>query len=457
MVPMRSVPHRVVALLGLDDGVFPRGGSVDGDDVLQRDPCLGERDVRSEDRQLLLDAIMSAGDCLLMLYSGADPVSGAPRPPAVPLGEVLDVLRETVGDDALAGVLTRHPLQPFDGRNFAREKPFSFDSASLAGARAASRDREPVPAFLTSPLAPPTGDVALADLIAFLVHPVKALLNRRLGVYVPDSEDGVADALQADLDGLQKWDVGDRMLAARLAGVEAGAFNQAELRRGTLPPGPLGLRLLAELEAAVEPIVQAALPIHAGLPRAVDVMVDLGAGRRLTGTVSRIHGDTVASTSYSSLAPKHRLTAWANLLALAAGPDAPVRAVTTGRGPYKRKVWRSTLVLPQDPTAVLRDLVALYDDGMRAALPIATGASHTYADRRRSGSPVEEALEAATKDWDGRFGDGKDRHLAYVHGNPPAFDRLLAGSEAGPEQTWFGALARRLWAPVFACETVGAP
>jgi len=457
MVPMRSVPHRVVALLGLDDGVFPRGGSVDGDDVLQRDPCLGERDVRSEDRQLLLDAIMSAGDCLLMLYSGADPVSGAHRPPAVPLGEVLDVLRETVDDDALAGVLTRHPLQPFDGRNFAREKPFSFDSASLAGARAASRDREPVPAFLTSPLAPPAGDVALADLIAFLVHPVKALLNRRLGVYVPDSEDGVADALQADLDGLQKWDVGDRMLAARLAGVEAGAFNQAELRRGTLPPGPLGLRLLAELEAAVEPIVQAALPIHVGLPRAVDVVVDLGAGRRLTGTVNRIHGDTVASTSYSSLAPKHRLTAWANLLALAAGPDAPVRAVTTGRGPYKRKVWRSTLVLPQDPTSVLRELVALYDDGMRAALPIATGTSHTYADRRRSGSPVEEALEAATKDWDGRFGDSKDRHLAYVHGDPPAFDRLLAGSEAGPEQTRFGALACRLWAPVFACETVGAP
>ena len=58
MVPMRSVPHRVVCLVGLDDGVFPRIGVVDGDDVLARDPMTGERDIRSEDRQLLLDAIV---------------------------------------------------------------------------------------------------------------------------------------------------------------------------------------------------------------------------------------------------------------------------------------------------------------------------------------------------------------------------------------------------------------
>ena len=57
LVPMRSVPHRVVCLLGLDDGVFPRQSIRDGDDVLARDPWVGERDPRSEDRQLLLDAI----------------------------------------------------------------------------------------------------------------------------------------------------------------------------------------------------------------------------------------------------------------------------------------------------------------------------------------------------------------------------------------------------------------
>ena len=458
MVPMRSVPHRVVALLGLDDGVFPRGGSVDGDDVLQRDPCLGERDVRSEDRQLLLDAVMSAGDHLLLLYTGADPVTGAVRPPAVPLGEVLDVLRTTVADDALTGVLTRHPLQPFDAGNFCAEAPRSFDVAALAGARAAAGPRRPEPPLLTAPLPRRGGDVALADLSAFCVHPVRAFLSRRLGVHLPDREDSVADALSAELDALQKWDVGDRMLAARLAGADASSFRQAEWRRGTLPPGPLGLRLLTELEQAVEPLVAAALQVQDGVPRAVDVVVELDDGRRLTGTVGGVFGDVLARTSYSRLAAKHRIAAWVDLLAVACTAETgPGVALTTGRGPHRRPVWRSTLRRPADPHGVLRELVALYDEGMCEPLPLATGASHAYAARRELGDTVDDATEAAAKEWGSTFGDGQDRHLAYAFGAAPSLDALTAAPSGSAERTRFGDLARRLWSPLLAHEEVGAP
>ncbi len=95
MVPMRSVPHRVVCLLGLDDGVFPRAPAVDGDDVLARTPLTGERDLRSEDRQLLLDAIMATRERLVVTYSGFNETTGQRRPPAVPLGELLDALDDT--------------------------------------------------------------------------------------------------------------------------------------------------------------------------------------------------------------------------------------------------------------------------------------------------------------------------------------------------------------------------
>ncbi|MBW3640630.1 MAG: exodeoxyribonuclease V subunit gamma, partial [Actinobacteria bacterium] len=429
------------------------------DDVLQRDPCLGERDPRSEDRQLLLDAVMAAGDHLLLLYTGADPVTGASRPPAVPLGELLDVVRATVGGK---DIVTRHPLQPFDARNFHGDAPFSFDAGALEGARAAARDRTPAPAFLAGPLAGRTGDVALADLIAFLEHPTRAFLKSRLGIRVPDREESVADELRAELDGLQKWDVGDRMLAARLVGVGTADFRQAEWRRGTLPPGPLAPRLLAELEAAVEQLAEAALPVHDGMPATVDVAVDLGGGRLLSGTVGDIYsgigGSVLASTSYSTLAPKHRLPAWAKLLAVAAsGNPGPIRAVTTGRGPYSRPVWRSTIELPASPRQVLRDLVALYDEGMREPLPIATGASHTYAARRDQKGSVAESLEAARKDWASMFGDGTDRHLGYVLGAPPSFERLVAAPDGGVERTRFGALARRLWAPLLAVESIGPP
>ena len=155
LVPMRSVPHRVVCLLGLDDGVFPRQSSQDGDDVLARDPWVGERDPRSEDRQLLLDAICAAEDHLVITYTGADERTGAPVPPAVPLGELLDALDRTASRAAgSAGARRRHhppraaavrPAQLLAGRH---GRSFSFDPLSYAGARAAAVPRhEPAPLF----------------------------------------------------------------------------------------------------------------------------------------------------------------------------------------------------------------------------------------------------------------------------------------------------------------------
>jgi len=444
MVPMRSVPHRVVALLGLDDGVFPRGSAVDGDDVLQRDPCLGERDPRSEDRQLLLDAVMSAGDTLLLLYTGADPVTGATRPPAVPLGELLDVVRTTAGG---AEVVHRHPLQPFDARNF-EAPPFSFDRGALAGAQAAQRPRATPGGFLPAPLPLLAGDVELSRLVSFLVHPTKAFLSQRLGVRVPDRDDVLTGALRAELDPLEKWDVGERMLSARLGGVDASDFAQAELRRGTLPPGPIALRLLTSLSAEVEVLVAAALPGFAVAARQVDVDTELDADRRLHGTVNGLRDGVVVRATYSRLAPKHRLTAWLSLLAA----GAPT-AVTTGRGRYRGPAT-STLTLPAEPAAVLRDLVALRDEGLREPLPVATGASHVYAERRRAGDTEDEALAAAAKEWGGMFGDGTDPALAYVLGADPSFGRLTAAPASGGESTRFGALALRLWTPLLDAEVV---
>ncbi|MFZ5872663.1 MAG: exodeoxyribonuclease V subunit gamma, partial [Actinomycetota bacterium] len=186
--PMRAVPHRVVCLLGMDDGAFPRAAATDGDDLLLRDPCLGERDRRAEDRQLFLDAVTSAGERLVVLYSGADERTGAARPPAVPVGELLDALDATTttpdGAPVRSRVVVRHPLQPVDERNFrpgalARRGPFSFDAASYAGAVAGRGERAGDQPFLTRPLArePWQETVDLDDLIAVLEHPVKTFLR----------------------------------------------------------------------------------------------------------------------------------------------------------------------------------------------------------------------------------------------------------------------------------------
>ncbi|GAA4479531.1 exodeoxyribonuclease V subunit gamma [Rhodococcus olei] len=457
MVPMRSVPHRVVALLGLDDEAFPRSPGVDGDNVLARNPLPGERDPRSEDRQLLLDAIGAAGERLLLFHTGRDPVSGAPRPPAIPLSELRDVLDAM--DRGSGAVVTVHPLQPFDARNFRRDAPFSFDTAALAGARAAQHPTPPDPGILPAPLPPhPPADVDLADLIAFVVHPTQGFLRQRLGVRLPELDEEIADALDLELDALATWSIGDRMLSAVLAdgrdfAAAVADFRAAEWRRGTLPPAALGHRALGAVEETVRVLASAGR--RPDRPDTIDVDIDLGDGRRLTGSVDGVHGDTLVRTTYSKLGPKHRLTAWVQLLALAAAaPDRPWRAETIGRGMSRRpSARRSILLAPADARERLAELIALRERGLRAPMPMVTGASAAYAQLRQGGASVEMALESAGREWGGSFGDAADRHVSYVYGPESALSVLTGDPADGDERTRFGALARAVWEPLLAAET----
>jgi exodeoxyribonuclease V gamma subunit len=447
LVPMRSVPHRVVVLLGLDDGVFPRSAGLDGDDVLARDPWVGERDVRSEDRQLLLDAVCAAGERLVVLYTGADPVSGAPRPPAVPVGELLDVLTAMV-PGCREQVVRHHPLQPFDARHFSGATPFSFDPVGLAGAQRAARPRRP--AAQRQPLPPRRGPVELEDLVSFVENPARAFLRQRLRITLPGEGDEVDDALSTSLDALQEWAVGERLLAAGLRGIPVADAERSEWLRGTLPPGALGAAVLARVGARVAPLVAVGGPLLAPPSRAVDVRLDVG-GRELSGTVNGVRNGAVVAAGYSSLSARHRIRAWVLALALAA-TEGGGRAVTVGR--YGSRARTSTITAPADPLGVLADLVDLYDRGMCEPLPVAARTSAAYAATRLGGGSVEQALESAGREWRTDVGgEREDRHARYVWGSAAALTDLLRASAGEGEQwpgetTRFGALACRLWAPV---------
>lgn len=473
MVPMRSVPHRVVCLLGLDDGVFPRAGVVDGDDLLARDPVTGERDPRSEDRQLLLDAIMAATETLVVTYTGADPYSGQPRPPAVPLGELLDALDDTAaGPDGPVSraVTVRHPLQSFDRRNaepgaLVGDRPFTFDATAVAGARAAAGPRTAPPAFLPGPLPPqPQPEVALDDLLRFFRHPVRDFLRTRLDVALTYEEDQPLDGLPVEIDQLAQWGVGERLVADLLAGVPPPTAREQEWRRGVLPPGRLGWRSLGEILDRAVPLARAALDRRTRPATAVDVDVDLGGGRWLRGTVPEVYGDRLVPVSYSRLGAGHRLQSWLRLLALsAADPDRNWTAHTVGR-PSNSRSHADHAVSLLGPVAdhqardLLRDLVELRDRGLTEPLPLPVKASFAYARFRRTDATVTEARRKAGFDWDdGRFpGECSDAGHLRVYGPRaplPGTDQPPHDGEEHPGETdRFGALAMRLWSPVLQSE-----
>lgn len=466
MVPMRSVPHRVVCLVGLDDGVFPRLGVVDGDDALARNPLTGERDIRSEDRQLLLDAVSAATETLVISYTGANEYSGQPRPPAVPLAELLDSIDATTETAVRDRVVISHPLQPFDIRNvrpgaLVPGAAFSFDPTALRAARAASEPRRARPPFVAGPLPPlPAHDVGLDELADFFRDPVKGFF-RALDYTLPWDVDGVTDAMPVDIDALEEWTVGDRMLSDMVRGMTPDDARQAEWRRGTLPPGQLGWRRATEIRDQAQQLAAAAARLRQPVSHAHDVDIDLGAGRRLTGTVSPVFGDRLVSVTYSRLSGKHLLEAWIPLLALTgAYPGRPWSASCIGRhrrGPAPRRV---ELAAPAD-TAVelLRDLVAIYDAGRREPLPLPVKTSFAWAEARHSGDDPEQAAGYRWRSTD-RF-PGEEREPAHMRawGPDARLGDLMApvrpGEEYDGEAHRLGAYAARLWLPLLRAEQSG--
>jgi exodeoxyribonuclease V gamma subunit len=313
---------------------------------------------------------------------------------------------------------------------------------TLEGAQALTGARSARPPFLAEPLAPrERGPVELEDLVKFVERPVRAFLRQRLGISVGDYTHEVADALPVELDNLALWNVGERLLAALMAGADGRSAIRAEIARGSLPPGQLGRPVVDKIWSDVDGIAKAAQKIVRGEPRSVDVKIEVG-GRRLTGTVPGVRGSVLTTITFSRVSARHRLAAWVRLLALAATGGA-FSAATIGRGSSDEPV--AVVRLPELDHAVavqqLELLLDLYDRGMCEPLPLACRTSAAYA-----------AGMNARNEWESdRFPkENRDPEHELVWGQL-AFAELLTDAPR-PDERWFddepsrfGQYAKRLW------------
>ncbi|MFW0790780.1 exodeoxyribonuclease V subunit gamma [Gordonia sp. CPCC 205333] len=451
MVPMRSVPHRAIILLGMDDGAFPRTQGIDGDDILAVVPLVGERDIRTEDRQVFLDAITAASDHLLVFYSGADPVSGRVIPPAVVVNELIDAADTVLDapDRAQSPILRRHSLHAFESANFessANSAPRSFDAALLPGARAlaalnASGDKGIEKVHLAAARLPPLrhSDITLDDLVRFLVNPLEGFVRQRLGGQIPEVAVGQPDQLQVTLDPLDAWGIGDRFLAALLAGDDVGVAQQAEMRRGTLPPFAFGTQAMRPIVDRATSVYQAARLWRAGSADAIDIRVELPDGRRIYGTVGDIYATEsgsrrLCSVTYSSLSSKHRLQTWIKLLALAANSSSAPRvteAVVVGRGKGRGPATASsTFHPPADAVDILTMLVAFRDAALCRPISLPLSAANACAQEFDRTGNHTSARRRAGYAFSNSFADRDDGYLGLVFADQPGaaidFDTVVA-------------------------------
>lgn len=451
---LRHVPHEVVVCLGFDDGVFPRAQHVDGDDLAARVPLPQDPDSRAADRQFFLDALMAARRRVVVISSRHNPVSNEPVPLAIPLAEIIDAVEvaEDLPGGAARALTIEHPLQPFSAAAF-RAPVRGYDQAAFAGARVLT-EGSPAPHVryprVRLPEPPERPDVLeLRELESILIHPVRALLRQRGGLPTWEAdEDADADQIPADLNGLDKWRIGDRMMGRALQGADVDQLVAAELLRGELPPGSRGR---GELTRVANKVVT----IRDGFPGGVTPVhhqVDLDVrGRTLRGIVTT-WGDEVCEPTFSQANGRSFLVGWLQLLALAAAePGRPWR-------------WRLIGATADEVLAApsarwsdfyLHDLISMADLALVEPLPFMPKFSWEYAKQRRNGLEGHDLWSALNKD---RYrGSGP----AFLTETDPAFRRFYPSLDSlraeaprpddhwnGLEESRFGTFARRVFAPI---------
>ncbi|MFT4215684.1 MAG: exodeoxyribonuclease V subunit gamma [Micropruina sp.] len=437
---LRGVPYRVVCLVGLDDGVFPRTPERDGDDLMLREPRPGEPDPPTEDRQALADAIMAAGDAVVIVHQSRSAQTNEPIPPPAALADLLELLEP-------AGVSERqHPLQPFSPSLFAHDRPQSFDPTGLRGAIAVSGPRRRPEPPTPVPPAPPLTEVGLDDLAAFVRDPVRHFLRERCGLSYWQA-DRLPDEIPIELDGLDRWSVGERLLGLARSGRPLDQAVRAEWLRGAVPPGALGTRLLDGLASQLGPIVES-LPTSPDDPvRHHDIALDCGAVR-LTGRVAS-QRDLVVQATFSKPSESRSVGLWLQLLALSATADGPWQAVLVGRGARRR--WRG----PDPATAhqLLCRWVRLYQVGLDAPLPLPLRFGARLA------GMLTDSKDPFADLRDLQFAYRDDRNEQWARFYPEADDLLAVPVGADdldqPDESVLAfAAARLIWEPIASYEAV---
>lgn len=203
LMPMRSIPFKIVCLLGMNASDFPRLQPQRTFDLLQTPNAYrpGDRSRREDDRYMFLEALLSARDRLLISWVGRNIRDNSERQPSVLVNQLRDHIAggwHLKGDEApekrmMAGkrllhhLTTEYPLQPFSSRYFDhKESRFFTYSHEWAKTHAL-----PASSFVDEAMLPfPHTEIPLdlQTLGRFLKNPSQHFLNQRLNVYFERGE-----------------------------------------------------------------------------------------------------------------------------------------------------------------------------------------------------------------------------------------------------------------------------
>jgi len=403
MVPMRSIPFKVVCLIGMNDDSYPRRQPTQGFDLLSYDFRLGDRSRRDDDRFLFLEALMSCQAYLYLSYVGKSIRDNAAIPPSVLISDLRDVVNQTYvneqGEELWPQLLTEHPLQAFSQRYFDGQNAQLF---SFAQAQCPANHIDNTTAWFEQAL-PEAEDswkqINLNQLINFFRHPARYLMRERLGMRLEMADEQLDIREPFELDGLQAWQLRQQLLHSHITD-ETGqaASNMLDLVQasGILPEGQMGEQIFEGQNQLVEQFAEKLQPHYPEVfLTAAPFELKLN-DFVLTGQLEQLHQGGLFHYRMAKAKGHDLLNLWINHLILNA--TKPEGVALHSELLTEDKEYQLTPV--DNAEALLQQLVDLYWQGMQQALPFFSNTSYAFAKttlNKTTASP-ETAMLAA---WQG--------------------------------------------------------
>ncbi|MFK3798533.1 exodeoxyribonuclease V subunit gamma [Pseudomonas sp. NPDC088444] len=467
LMPMRAIPFKIVCLLGMNDGDYPRAQPPLDFDLMGSDYRPGDRSRREDDRYLLLEALLSARDQLYISWVGRSIRDNSERPASVLIGQLRDHLasgwrlvdaiepedekKRDPGQQLLHKLTLEHPLQPFSAKyfqenleffSFAREWQVLHEAAIETGSAKSLEKHHP-----DEPL-------SLMLLQDFLRNPVKHFFSQRLKIFFEVAEAPLADEEPFVLNALGRYGLSDSLLqAALLEPEQADDSLKAQAVRlqasGLLPMAGFGALLQDELIEPLPDLIRRYHDLlfkwperlHSALPMSHEYQ-GIALDGWLDGLYQNAEGELLSVTAIpNAIGGKksrkwHRLTKpWVNHL-VACACDLPLTTALVASD--------ETLLLPPlaktTATDTLNDLLLAWQHGMQRPLPVAIKTAFAWL-----GQGDEEKAEAAarkTYEGEGQNISGECAESTALARQFPDFDALLDSEE-------FVGWCEALYKPIF--------
>ncbi len=472
LMPMRAIPFKAVCLLGMNDGDYPRRSPRSDFDLMGLPGMArpGDRSRRDDDRQLMLEALLSARQVLYVSWSGRSVRDNSEQPPSVLVSQLRDEIDLLWGKDTAKRLTTVHPLQPF-GRayfeegsglqTYAREWRAAQDlpqAGAVVGAATPPRSLVLLPPPESAQGVPV---ITLLQLARFLRKPVGAFFRERLQVHLEDELSALHDEELFGLGGLDLYQLIDHELQhvpTELNADTLPAHVQQVVQRlrqaGALPLAGVGMLEAQKLSARLQAMLGAALREREAYPHAAErVLLDLthaeialqdALGDVLTGEGGHLSlhlraNDLASFKTQKPFAYADKLIDIWLLSLAAAAMDQPLRCVVVGRN----AVLRVPEQAPQVAREQLTTLLATWAEGMRWPLPLPPGVALQWLKDPENLNALADAYEGS------EFKSGekaKDPALARTY---PRVEDLLSTAQ-------FERLAQTVYAPLKAwAEQIG--